>query len=110
MEVHVKMETQQRWFDGVYSYARVWINGNYVRDHSGGFTRWECDITQYATPGESAMLTVEVTDKADEISYASGYAKHQIGGILRDVNLIALPSNYLHDITINTSYLYLYHL
>ncbi len=91
-------------FDGVYSYARVWINGNYVRDHSGGFTRWECDITQYATPGESAMLTVEVTDKADEISYASGYAKHQIGGILRDVNLIALPSNYLHDITINTDF------
>lgn len=91
-------------FDGVYSYARVWINGNYVRDHTGGFTRWECDITQYATPGESAMLTVEVTDKADEISYASGYAKHQIGGILRDVNLIALPSNYPLDITINTDF------
>ncbi len=89
-------------FDGVYSYARVWINGNYVRDHSGGFTRWECDITPYVKPGETSILTLEVTDKADEISYASGYAKHQIGGILRDVNLLALPFNYPVDITIKT--------
>ncbi|MEN8224839.1 MAG: sugar-binding domain-containing protein, partial [Bacteroidota bacterium] len=59
-------------FDGVYSYARVWINGNYVTDHSGGFTRWDCDITSFVKPGETAMLTLEVTDKADEISYGSG--------------------------------------
>ncbi len=89
-------------FEGVYSYARVWINGNYVCDHSGGFTRWDCDITQFVIPGKKAMLTVEVTDKADEISYASGYAKHQIGGILRDVRLLALPENYPVDITIIT--------
>jgi len=89
-------------FDGVYSYARVWINGNYVSDHSGGFTRWECDITSYVKPGETAMLTVEVTDKADEISYASGYAKHQIGGILRSVRLLAFPVNYPKNITIKT--------
>ncbi|MFC2096897.1 glycoside hydrolase family 2 TIM barrel-domain containing protein [Bacteroidota bacterium] len=91
-------------FDGVYSYARVWINGNYVRDHSGGFTRWECDITAFVKPGEIAAITLEVTDKADEISYASGYAKHQIGGILRNVNLLALPANYPEDITIKTDF------
>ncbi|MBE9511765.1 MAG: beta-galactosidase [Bacteroidetes bacterium] len=89
-------------FDGVYSYARVWINGNYVRDHSGGFTTWQCDITSVVKPGEAAMLTVEITDRADEISYASGYAKHQIGGILRNVSLLALPVNYPENITIKT--------
>ena len=91
-------------FDGIYSYARVWINGNFIRDHSGGFTRWECDITPYAIPGKTAILTVEVTDRANEISYASGYAKHQIGGILRSVRLIALPVNYPEEITINTDF------
>ncbi|MEN8247750.1 MAG: glycoside hydrolase family 2 TIM barrel-domain containing protein [Bacteroidota bacterium] len=89
-------------FDGVYSYARVWVNGNFVRDHSGGFTRWDCDITPFVKAGKTAMLTVEVTDKADEISYASGYAKHPIGGILRGVRLMALPVNYPTDITIIT--------
>ena len=81
-------------FEGVYSYARVWVNGKYLRDHSGGFTAWECDITQAVTPGQTAHLTVEVTDRADEISYASGYAKHPIGGILRNVSLLALPVDY----------------
>jgi len=89
-------------FDGVYSYTRVWVNGNYVRDHHGGFTRWKCDITPFVEVGEKARVTVEVTDRADDISYASGYAKHQIGGILRDVNLLALPKIYPEEIKIET--------
>lgn len=91
-------------FDGVYSYARVWVNGKYVRDHSGGFTRWTCDITPFVVSGNSAVITVEVTDKADEISYGSGYAKHQIGGILRDVSLMALPDNYPEEVIIKTDF------
>jgi len=89
-------------FDGVYSYAKVWINGHFVRDHSGGFTSWECDITPFVTAGDTACLIMEVTDKADEISYASGYAKHPIGGILRDVSLLAFPVNYPENIHIVT--------
>jgi hypothetical protein len=77
-------------FDGVYSYARVWVNGTYIRDHTGGFTPWECDITALVRPGEKAWITVECTDKKNDQSFASGYAKHQIGGILRDVYVKAL--------------------
>ena len=88
-------------FDGVYSYARVWINGKYVRDHSGGFTRWQCDITPFVVPGKKAVITVEVTDKTDDISYASGYTLHLIGGILRDVKLLSVPENHPEDITIH---------
>ena len=39
-----------------------------------------------------AWITVGVTDRADEISYASNYAKHYIGGILRSVKLVLLPA------------------
>ncbi len=79
-------------FDGVYSYARVWVNGEFVRDHHGGFTSWECDITRFVRPGEPAWITVGVTDMSDEISWGSSYAKHNIGGILQDVRLVALPA------------------
>ena len=82
-------------FDGVYSYTRVWVSGQFVREHHGGFTSWDCDITPYIKPGESAWLTVGVTDRADEISYASNYAKHYIGGILRDVKLFIVPADYV---------------
>jgi len=78
-------------FYGVYSYAKVWVNGHLVREHFGGFTKWSCDISKYVTPGTEATLTVEIVDRTDDISYGSGYAKHQIGGILRDVELVALP-------------------
>jgi hypothetical protein len=89
-------------FEGVYSYARVWVNGNYIRDHSGGFTAWEGDVTAAVKPGSTAAVTVEVTDKADEISYASGYAKHPIGGILRDVRLTAAPPDHPEDVRLIT--------
>jgi hypothetical protein len=89
-------------FDGVYNYARVWVNGEYVRDHHGGFTRWECDVSGLVLPGEAALVVVEVTDRADGISYGSGYAKHMIGGILRDVSLRALPPVHPAGISIIT--------
>jgi len=78
-------------FCGVYSYARVWVNGEFIREHYGGFTKWDCDISDHVTPGSTSILTVEIVDRVDDISYGSGYAKHQIGGILRDVELMALP-------------------
>lgn len=89
-------------FHGVYSYARVWVNGHFLREHFGGFTKWQCDLTKVVTPGESATLTVEIVDRLDDISYASGYAKHQIGGILRDVVLSAQPKQHFKQLYFET--------
>lgn len=82
-------------FEGVYSYARVWVNGAFIRDHNGGFTAFDCDITDHVEPGRSAWITVGVTDRSDDISHGSGYAKHKIGGILRNVKLVALPKDHI---------------
>jgi beta-galactosidase len=89
-------------FDGVYSYTRIWVNGQFIRDHHGGLTSWDCDITDFIEPGKTARLTVEVTDRDDEISYGSGYAHHLIGGILRDASLLALPPDHLSHLRVET--------
>ena len=89
-------------FDGVYSYARLTVNGKYVCDHHGGFTRWEADVTDFVKPGKNNEIALEVTDRWDEISYASGYAHHPIGGILRDVTIFALPQTHICDFRIET--------
>ncbi len=91
-------------FNGVYSYARVWVNGKYVRSHHGGFTAWECDITRFVEPGKPALLVVGITDRVDEISFGSGYAKHPIGGILRNVELLALPEKYIRKCYLETRF------
>jgi len=49
-------------FDGVAGYARVWVNGEYVRDHYGGYTSWNCDISGHVCPGQEAWLTVAASD------------------------------------------------
>ena len=49
-------------------------------------------------------LVVGITDKADEISYASGYAHHPIGGILRSVELIARPAIHVATLEIRTTF------
>lgn len=90
-------------FDGVYSEAKVWVNGQLAGDHLGGFTRWELDVTGLVTHG-SNELWVEVRDRWDDISWASGYAKHQIGGILRDVTLRAMPKSHLSHFYVETNF------
>ena len=84
-------------FDGVYSYARLFVNGTFVREHHGGFTRWETDVTPFIRVGKKNEVQLEVTDRIDDISYASRYAYNPIGGVLRDVTLFALPTTCLYN-------------
>ena len=58
-------------FDGVYSHARLFVNGKFVREHFGGFSRWETDVTDFVKAGRKNEIRLEVTDRLDEISYAS---------------------------------------
>ena len=89
-------------FNGVYSYARVFVNGKFVREHFGGFTAWDADISELVKAGEEAVVYVGVKDMADDISYASGYAHHAIGGILRNVDMLLLPKDYLNRLYVQT--------
>lgn len=82
-------------FEGVYNYARVWVNGTYVRDHQGAFTTWDCDITDYVTPGQDAWITVGVTAKTS-IEY------FLTRGIIGDVKLMALPHDYITRLHVET--------
>ncbi len=91
-------------FDGVYSSARLWVNGTLVRTHEGGFTTWYADITSLVTPGSQATVTLGVTDESATIAGQSAYAKHNIGGILREVTLVALPAAYLTRLHADTAF------
>lgn len=88
-------------FNGAYSYATLMINGKEVRQHRGGFTRWETDVTPYIKPGKSNEIGLTLIDPVEEISYASGYAHHPVAGILRSVTLYAQPKNFFKDLRID---------
>ena len=82
----------------------MWVNGRFVREHFGGFTTWDCEITEFVTPGRKAVLAVGVIDRTDDMSYGSGYAHHPIGGILRDVHMLCLPDNYIKSLHTDTTF------
>ena len=52
--------------------------------------------------GKKNEIRLEVTDRLNDISYASGYAHHPIGGILRGVSLYALPESNMQDFFVET--------
>ena len=80
-------------FGAAHNLAKVWVNGKYVATHQGGFTPWECDITDCVQPGQSAWVAIEVTDLAREISF-NGKAQRAIGGLTRSVELRARPNTF----------------
>ncbi|KPL15706.1 MAG: hypothetical protein AMS23_10290 [Bacteroides sp. SM1_62] len=80
-------------FDSIYSFAKVLVNDNYIRDHSGGFAGWECDIAPHVKPVVSAFLCVVLTDMSDETSYRSGYVKHPMERIFRSIKFNVASSS-----------------
>ncbi len=73
-------------FDGITGKSQIWIDGRFVRGHYGGYTSWFCEITDFVAPGREFGLTVGVVDVPMEVS---GF---NIGGIIRDVSLMAVPA------------------
>ena len=47
-------------FEAVYYLARVWLNGQYLGQHEGGYTLFEFDVTSIAKPGSENVIAVQV--------------------------------------------------
>lgn len=82
-------------FDGVYSCAFVWINGNYVGYSQSANTDAEFDITQYVHSGDN-NVSVQVFRWCDG-SYLEGQDMFHMSGIHRDVYLYATPKVSVRD-------------
>jgi hypothetical protein len=74
-------------FDGVYSGATVWVNGSLAASHEGGFTPFECDVTDLVHAGDNllALRVLEHTATSDTLDQMSSYADFPLGGIMRRV-------------------------
>ena len=59
-------------FGAVHHHARVLVDGIEVGDHSGGYTSFEFDVTDFAAPGHDVELTVDVEAPADKRSIPHG--------------------------------------
>jgi hypothetical protein len=83
-------------FDAVHAVCGVRVNGKDVGGHEGGFVPFEFDVTRFVGTGENTLeVDVRSESVADSIACMSQYAAHQVGGIVRKVSLLCLPSTHL---------------
>lgn len=91
-------------FGAVDQYARVFLNGQAVGEHTGGYLPFTLDVTTVVTEGENA-LAVEVEDPLDtELPYGKqrrdrgGMWYTPISGIWQPVWLERVPKNYVRSL------------
>ncbi|MBP5865099.1 glycoside hydrolase family 2 protein [Streptomyces sp. LBUM 1476] len=77
-------------FAGVNQVADVWVNGTYLGQHKGGYSRFRFDATAALVPGGDNVIAVKVTNARDTgIAPLSADYTFQ-GGIYRNVSLWAV--------------------
>lgn len=82
-------------FDGLYSGAFVWVNGEKVGYTQGGNNDAEFDISSYVRTGNN-NICVQVIRWTDG-SYLEGQDAWHMSGLHRDVYLYAVPRTFLRD-------------
>lgn len=83
---------------GAVSYrCRVYLNGEFIGSHEGGFTPFQIEVTDKLKKGDN-FLVVEVNNRrtVDAIP-ALAFDWWNYGGITRDVMLITTPKVYVND-------------
>ena len=85
-------------FDAVDEEAQVWVNGQELGNHQGGYSPFEFDLNKLAKPGETATVLVRAQDLTDQDlpvgKQTPGWYTYT-SGIWQTVWLEARPEHYI---------------
>ena len=84
-------------FDGAYSGIAVYVNGAYVGYSEGANTDAEFDITDFITDPTAENNITVACYRWTSGSYLEGQDMWHLGGIHRDVYLVATPKVFVND-------------
>lgn len=85
------------YFEAVMGKSKVWVNGQEVAEHFGGYLPFAVDVTDAVKYNGESNIVAVLADNSDDTSYPMG--KNQagadlsyLGGIYRDVYMIETPT------------------
>jgi beta-glucuronidase len=105
-------------FDAAAHRAVVWWNDVEIGRHEGGYTPFECDVTELVRPGEAGRVSIVVDNRLTPSSIPPGIVDtlpdgrlrqryfhdfFNYAGLHRAVWLYTTPRAYVEDITVTTS-------
>ncbi len=99
-------------FDAVFYKSKIWLNGNLLGEHEGGYTPFEFDITKYLKAEN--VLAVQVSNAWDTTTIPGAktlvpsssenagqlYPWINYGGLTRTVHLVTRPDVYVSNVKI----------
>jgi beta-galactosidase len=77
---------------GANSSANVYLNGEKLATHDGGYSTWRVNLTEHLK--EENELAIEVDNSANDRVYPQMADFTFYGGLYRSVNLIAVPETH----------------
>ena len=80
-------------FLGVNASADVYVNGNHLAHHDGGYSTWRVNMTDALTDGKN-LIVVAVDNSANDRVYPQKADFTFYGGMYRDVNIIAVHKSH----------------
>ncbi|WP_095211435.1 glycoside hydrolase family 2 protein [Endozoicomonas ascidiicola] len=87
VESYLKGQPAILHFEGVMTYARLFLNGYFVTEHKGGYTPFNVDVSRYLKYGKDNQLVVYVDSRERKEIPPFGYVVDYLtyGGIYREV-------------------------
>lgn len=88
-------------FEGVMTDCDVYVNGNHVCEHFGGYMGFEADITDYLIAGKDNLLAVRVSAEPDPLTPPGkpqgSMDFYYYSGIYRNVRLVLKDNVHITD-------------
>jgi beta-glucuronidase len=95
---HVKSGKRLFLHFGAVNYlADVFLNGELIGKHEGGFTPFQFEITNKVKAGENSLVVKVNNQRMSNGIPGTGYDWMNFGGITRDVNLVETNQTYIED-------------
>ena len=87
-----KAEKHYLEINGANSSADVYVNGQHLAHHDGGYSTWRVDITEQLK--EENLLVIAVDNSANDRVYPQVADFTFYGGLYRDVNIVSVAESH----------------
>lgn len=93
----------QLYFGAVNYKAKIYLNGEYVGSHEGGFTPFNFSINNFLLDGDNHIVVAVDNERKEEYVPTLKTDWWNYGGITRSVKLLELPKTYIANYKIQLS-------
>ncbi|WP_111640906.1 glycoside hydrolase family 2 protein [Marinimicrobium alkaliphilum] len=84
-------------FGAINYRASIYLNGEFLGEHEGGFTPFQIELTDRVIKGENSLIVRANNERIRDGIPGLGFDWFNYGGITRDVDLVETPATYIKD-------------